>query len=267
MAITTYPIYRSKVNSPHQIITEAKASVTTAVAGRPCSLWTAATNAGAVPTTAVVPTNTTAGAIPIANTTNPNRLLQILSVFPQGGTITICDRLSHQGGLSGTSILAQTTNLPTAALTRYTTGEGVMMAAEIYTAIGTTATTITTSYTNQAGTSGRTSVETVFGGTANREVARFIPLSLAAGDTGVRAVASATLAASTLTAGAFGITLYKPLLSFTVPGGPYSWTWDAVQNGCCNIPEIVSGSALFVVLSVNAAATGTLDHTYILAQD
>jgi hypothetical protein len=124
----------------------------------------------------------------------------------------LIDRLSHQGGLSGTVTGAQTTNLPTAALTRYTSGVGVFIGIQIYTTIGATATTLVCSYTNQAGTSGKISQPITFGGSNRQNAGLFFLVPLQDGDTGVQSVQSVTLAASTLTAGAFGVVLFKPLM-------------------------------------------------------
>ena len=128
--------------------------------------------------------------------------------FNQQEVVILYDRLLHISGLSGTSTSAQTVG---GTLTRNTTGEGNQIWVEIYGQIGATATTITASYTNTAGTSGRTTQAVAIGGTNNREVTRVIPLTLQAGDTGVQAVASVTLAATTGTAGDFGITIARPL--------------------------------------------------------
>lgn len=124
----------------------------------------------------------------------------------------IIDRLSHQGGLVGNTTAAQTTNLPTAALTRYTNGVGVMIGLTIYTAF-TLTTTITLSYTNQSGVSGRTSPAITFvGNTGN-----FYVVPLQQGDTGVLSVQSVTLAAASANVGNFGVMLFKPVCMFASP--------------------------------------------------
>lgn len=128
-------------------------------------------------------------------------------VFPS----LLIDRLTHQGGLSGIVTGAQTTNLPTAALTRYTSGAGVCIGVNVYTNVGATATTLTASYTNQEGTAGKTTKAVQFGGTSRNAAATCVILPLADGDTGVRSVESVTIAASTATAGSFGVFLFKPL--------------------------------------------------------
>lgn len=120
----------------------------------------------------------------------------------------LIDRLSHQGGLVGNTTGAQTTNLPTAALTRYTDGVGVMIGLHIHTALGSTDSNVTISYTNQAGTSGRTATVHFID---TPSASFFYWACLQAGDSGAKSVESVTLSASTLTAGAFGVVLFKPI--------------------------------------------------------
>lgn len=254
MAIASYAALKARQAGDEEKVMVMKAGPTSVI-GHAYASWLSAgiPAAGAAPTTAAVPTNTTTGALGQLDPTGTRRIIDFVVAWSRatGGLVTICDRLSHQGGLSGTTTGAQTTNLPTAALTRYTSGVGVMAGAEIYTSIGTTATTITASYTNQAGTSGQVSPLQVFGGTGYNQASRRVLLPLAAGDTGVRAVASVTLAASTLTAGAFGVTLFYPLISIPIDymGRPASfcvpqhehddspflkYTWlPQIQTGAC----------------------------------
>lgn len=176
----------------------------------------------AFPTTAVACTNATPGALGMTASAAGKRkyLLALQLVQSQGatgGTTIFYDRLGHTGGLSGTSTSAQTTNLPTAALTRRTSGAGVEPWLEAYSSLGGSATTVTASYTNEAGTSGHTTSPVGAGSTSNwtnREAMR--PLPLASGDRGCRAVASVTLAASTGTAGNFGVVLVFPIISLPV---------------------------------------------------
>lgn len=174
-------------------------------------------NIGVVPTTAAVPTVTTAGSmlkdLPLSGSAGLN-LLSVNAITRDG--LVYCmlvDRLSHQGGLAANTTSAQTTNLPTAALTRYTTGDGVMIALEVYTAPsdGNNA-GVTVSYTNQAGTSGRSATGRI-GFTTNGIAypGYTVFCALQAGDTGVRSVESVTMGSALGTAGNFGVTLYKPL--------------------------------------------------------
>ncbi len=217
--------------------------------GRFYESWLHTPLAGTAPTTAAVPFSTavgclTGGAGGIAGT--DLRLLSAQMSSTQPGTFILCDRLSHQGGLSGTVTTAQTTNLPTAALTRYTSGVDVYCGLSIYTQVGTSPTTVTTSYTNQAGTASRTSTAVAFGGTGFRNSSRFVLIPPAAGDTGFRSVESVTVAATTSTAGAFGVTLYKPLAYFVIerPGGQVDFSALDGQ-GSASFNPIMNDACLF----------------------
>jgi len=255
MAITSYADYRSKADAqrPDSLVL----SKTLGVAGI-CSLWrsTGVPAAGAVPTTAEVPARTVAGALAQANPVAQLRMMECSTIGfgVTGGTgVWLCDRLSHQGGLSGTVTTAQTTNLPTAALTRYTDGVGVVAALEIYTAVGTTATTATVAYTNEAG-NGATSQAFVFGGSNYNAATRLLPIPLDAADYGVRAVQSVTLTASTVSAaGNFGVTLFKPLAF--IPATFYGqWQDYLIGNGLMT-ERILSDACLFFIQTPGGPST------------
>jgi len=215
------------------------------------------------PTTAVVCDNTlnTPGLAQCIGQTNPaaNALRLIgatlgASLGLDDNSLILYDRLVHQGGLDATSIAAQTTNLPTPALTRYTDGVGVWILVTVWTLVGTTATTITASYTNQAGTAGRTTVATAFGGTGFREFGRGILLPLQAGDTGVKSVESVTLAASTTTAGNFGVALIKPLMPVCLHRFDHESLVNMLTNGGF-APAIVNSASLnFLAYSASTGA-------------
>lgn len=246
-SFATWADYVAARNDARQDVYVIKQSPNIA-AGRPRDCWVSLPLAGSAPTTAVAPTKATTGAL--AGWENSGGALQ--NRIPGGnlgtgnpGVWLLCDRLSHQGGLSGVVTGAQTTNLPTAALTRYTDGVGVMMGLTIYTQIGTTATTVTVSYTNEAGTSGRTSPAIAIGATGFREVQRMLMVPLQSGDTGVRAVANVNVVATTGTAGAFGVTLFKPIAAFPLwsPDEPV----DPILGGSMfgGLPELLDDACLF----------------------
>jgi hypothetical protein len=187
------------------------------------------------------------------------------STFGAGGIILV-DLLNVSGGLNATLTTAQTTNLPTAALTRHTTGEGVMAGIVIYTALGTTATTVTISYTNSSGVSGRTSTPTSFGGTGFREVAILIPIPLQAGDTGVESIESVTVTATTGTAGNFGVCMFKPLSMISLESATGAMPLDAVSTGCIigSLAEIHPDACL--TISVFSAISTSLTGALILTE-
>lgn len=240
-AMAEHPAYTVPYNGPGALSTSS----------RPVDLWTSATPPGVAPTTPVVPTSATAGCIQTFGVGASGKELKLVGgvarLHTAGGAIMLADRLSHQAGLSGTVNSAQTTNLPTAALTRFTDGEGVMAMLTIYTTIGTTATTVTVSYTNQAGTAGRTSPPQNIGTAANGTQGRGIAIPLAAGDTGIRSVESVTLAATTGTVGNFGVTLYKPLAYINLPYGEGPGDFDLL-NGLIGFESIPDNACLFPVL-------------------
>lgn len=166
------------------------------------------------------------------------------------GTLFLIDRLSHQGGLNGTITTAQTTNLPTAALTRYTDGIGVFIGLSIYNAVGTTATTVTASYTNQDNASGQTTSAQAFGGSAtssgNSASPRIVILPLANGDRGVKSVESVTLSGTTGTIGNFGVVLFKILAAINYPVQCESVDFIS-GNFIGGIPQINDNAHLSVV--------------------
>ena len=240
------------------------------------SLWTAAPNAGAVPSTAATCNASTTGALltdpKLTTLTNALFISQLELACASNAftSLMLIDRLSHQGGLSGTATAVQTTNLPTAALPRYTDGVGVMAALEIYTAVGTIAVTVTVSYTNEAGTSGRTSKAVVFGGTNDLGAARFIPIPLQDGDQGIRSVESVTPSTSTAVAGNYGVTLFKPLM--LIPN--VASLAHAIQERCLNsfiggygcCPEILDDACLGLLAIANSTGTGAIHGAFHLAE-
>jgi hypothetical protein len=227
------------------------------VAGQCTSLWTfnGYNGQGAAPGgTARNPDNTTLGAIGQSNPTGGRQ--KYLTCFPaysnSAGVFSLYDRLADISGLSGTVTTAQ--NTTSLAVTRYTGTESVgnQIWLEIYTIVGATATTATVSYTNQAGTSGRTSKAVVFGGTGRREATRMIRVPLADGDTGVRSVESVTLAASTVTAGDFGVVIAREIaIGIIATAGVGSMTDLLTQLP--SLPEIKTDACL--ALSFLAVST------------
>ena len=178
----------------------------------------------------------------------------------------LVDVLNHSGGLSGTSTAAQTTGLPTAALTRYTSGEGVMAAVIIYTQLGTTATTFVVSYTNQSGTSGRTSTATQIGAGNFNNVASVIMIPLQADDTGVRSVQSVTLAGTTGGVGNFGVVLFKPLAMMALNDVMSAMPIDSVSSGgfIGALAEVQPNACLSVI--VNQVTVQSTNGAVILAE-
>lgn len=254
MAFADYSAYKTATACPaQQIDFVIDQSGATRDLMLPNDQWirTIVPGAGVAPSTAVVPTGSTAGALDFVNGASgrvviPSVMLNGASFNP--ASFLLCDRLSHQGGLSGTVTTAQTTNLPTAALTRYTSGVGVMAALSIYSSIGTTATTFTVSYTNSAGTSGRISPETRISGTNSYQASTVLPIPLAEGDIGVKSVESVTVTATTGAAGNFGVVLYKPLYVLSMMARDTQNLGTIMGAGVCGgLEELVDNACLFFI--------------------
>ena len=213
------------------------ASITssTGLIGRSMAMWRFLLPAPAIPTASVALDKTSTNAIGQIPDATSGKLQIIGGRFNTSGLAgampVAIDLLNVSGGLNGTITTEQTTNLPTAALTRYTGGDGVFIGIIIYVIVGTTATTISVRYTNQAGTPNRVSTVTSFGGTGFRELGRLIQIPLAAGDTGARSVEGVTVTATTGTAGNFGVCLFKPLMGFSLDSTTGTMPLDAVSSG------------------------------------
>jgi len=237
----------------------AGAAATAPIAGRACSLWTydGMPAGGAVPTVAEVPTRTTQGALPFtAPGGSREKWLISASIAPLiAGVFLLYDRLFHIGNLNATLTTAQTVQGSPAspALTRNTGGAGNFAFYEIYTVIGTTSATLTMTYTDQSGNTGNTSTINI-GATNFREVTRAQRIPLATGDSGIRAVESVQLSASTGTAGNFGITIAQPLAWIPV-GAAGIAGWRDYTTGLPGMPAINSDAclALMFIPSVSTA--------------
>ena len=241
-------------------------AATAPIQGRLHSLWTfdGYPSGGAVPTTAIIPDNTTQGALKQgSNSSGYQKYLYQFGVTALlGSTFILYDRLFQEGGFSGTTTTAQQVqgNPASPALTRYSTNAtcvGNMILVEIHTAIGATATTITASYTNQAGTTGRTTIATTFGGTANNTQSRAFLLPLAAGDTGVQAVESVTVLATTGTAGNFAVSIIRPLAISGV-GGPGLGGFRDFTVSLPGIPEVADGACLGLLYLSSSTTTNEM---------
>lgn len=233
----------------------AGAAAAATVIGRHTDLWgyEATNGAGAVPTASVVPTRATPGAMGQANPSGGRRKIALgMSLMTSSaGSYMLYDRLVHQGGLSGIVTTAQTTNLPTADLTRYTNGVGNMILLTIYSIIGTTARTATVSYINQAGDL-KTSKSFAIGGTGLREAQRAIIVPLADGDTGVRKIESLTIAAgSTGTAGNFGLSIIHPLAMAHIDNTGSGQVVDFI-SGFPSEVEILTDACLSLLMVANS---------------
>jgi len=264
MSISTYSSYKDKIKTSLCVNVYKNLSASSF-----SSIWIAAANAGATPSTASVCDNTTTGALnketSVGVASYDWRLNSITCQNSVDNQFVFFDRLSHQGGLSTTTTSTQTTNLPTAALTRYTNGNNVHAALEFYTTnSGGVATTATISYTNQNGTSAKTSKPVSFGG---QLPGRLLIVPLDDGDTGVRSVESVTLAADTTVSSNFGVTLIR-ILGMTQPSLKYDGiyganSYNAIIGGGCHFEPILPGACLQFLNTAGVAVTPILTLNFL----
>ena len=262
MPITNFAAFLADISDPKEF-QPVTIPTLTAVAGRWYDLWTTVPPVGVAPTTAVVPTSATLGAL--GQQDGGGLALGLVAArfnAMNPGVFLLVDRLSHQGGLSGTVTTAQTTNLPTAALTRYTDGVGVMIGLTIYTLIGAIGSTVSASYTDQNDNTGNITPLVVIGGSNFNAPSRMVMLPLTGDDTGVKAVASVTVTATTGTAGNFGVTLFKPLAAIIVDEVNGVAICDLVTGKWGGgLPEVADGAALQLLgcsASTNLMGSGTV---------
>lgn len=246
----------------HKVPRIAGVAAPVTVAGRAVSLWTydGMPAGGAVPTAAAIPDRSLQGALPflVATGGRDTHLIGAMVTPTAAGVYLLYDRLMHIGGLSSTSATDQTVQggTPTPAITRNTGGAGNIAWYEIYTIIGTTATTLTMTYTNQDGTSARTSTINI-GATGFRELTRAQRIPLAAGDTGIRAIEKVKLTGTTGTLGDLGITLAQPLAWLPV-GAVGTAGWRDYTTGLPGIPVIDPDACLALMFIPTSTAAPEL---------
>ena len=220
-----------------------------------------------IPTTAVTCSKSTVGALNSELESHSSSDLFIVNVsgsFSEylASSIYLIDRLSHQSGLVGNITTPQTTNLPTAALTRYTNGSGVIAGIVVYNS--TLTMTLSLSYTNELGTSGRTTPATPM--TVSPGGIKFMPLQN--GDEGIRSIESVTISSIASTAGNFGVVLFKPLLLY---GKPTLYGCNLDQdfisgNMLGGIPQLLNDACLWAICvegDPGLSTTSGSSHGYI----
>lgn len=233
----------------------AKTSPTT-VAGGVFSLWNMTGfpgGQGVYPTgggAGAVPTNATAGSFVWTNPTGGKKtyLGRAAANLTTSCGLVIADRLVHSGphAFASGAIASVTATTP---LTRQTTGRGVELWIEIATAMSALACTLTFSYTNEQGVAGRTGTCVV---AASSTIHRMYPVTLQAGDQGVRSVESCS--GSAAPTGNWNIVLMMQEALINVGayvGNDYDW-----QR--LGLPEIPDDAALFLMAIPSTTTLGIM---------
>lgn len=178
------------------------------------------------------------------------------------GGVLLYDRLVDVSGLSGTNITADTAVSNTAITRPDANGAGVELWQEIYTAYGATTATLNVKYTDN---DGNTSQATTYSHPANAPTdTQAIPVNLATGDTGIRAVTNYHWSVSTGTAGNLGFTLRRRI------GGVYPMqvanvpvNYNAVDLGLVEIPN---DACLEMIAICSGTSTGDFRGEFVIVE-
>ena len=265
MTITTRDQLIDAMGNNTSRIVINKNSLANSVAGQLFSVWlaTGTPGAGVAPTTAVVPTSATTGALGFTNQTAPvTSYIAWLSVQSNNtaSNLEIYDRLAHMGGLSGTVTTAQgalslVTTDPGVARVGATDYSDVQWYLEIFTDLGATGVNATVIVVYDDASS-QTLSAIALGATPR--AGRLYPIVSGTAGRNIRSVTSVTLSVSTGTAGNFGITATRTRASLGLLLGNRSETLDWAQLG---LPEIPNNSCLAMMFVCPTTATGSIRGT------
>lgn len=179
------------------------------------------------------------------------------------GTVFLYDRLWQNSGLSVTSTSSQTVSsvtLPARDVNASTNGVGVYLGMEVTTTLGAGTPTLTVTYTNAAGTGSRSGTIGPISTTSN--AGTFYPMTMQAGDTGVRSVQS-IISSATMTSGAYSLVMYRQLAGIGTPTDNELYDRDAVALG---FPKIADGAVPYFVYRTTSTALGQSDMAVVWAQ-
>ncbi len=269
MTITTLDgMFNALANNSSRLVID-KASIANAAAGQFHSLWraTGQPGQGAIPTAAAVCNSALVGGFNFSQQSAPNTsYVGYLEAVCQNNAVTleVHDRLMHMGGLNGTLTTAQAVNLNLNGVTADNMANRIGDAnysdvqwwLEWYADTGATVTTVTVNVTYNDGTTGNLTAASL---AATRRASFLLPLNglipAAASGKYIRAVNTVQLAATTGTAGSFGVTATRPRVSLASPLANIKWSadWAALP-----VSEVPNGSCLFLVQIASTTSTGTV---------
>lgn len=247
-----------------------KASLANAAAGQLFSLWQSAgiPAAGATPTTAAIPTNATTGAVGFAQqsgnraddgTPLTSYLAWLRALTSNANqSIEVHDRVAHMGGLSGIVTTAQSASIDvlTLGLSAARRGDAnysdLQWWLEVYSPLGATGVNATVNVTYDDGSTGNLAVIALG---ATPRAGRMYPLVSAVAGRFIRGVNSVTLAATTGTAGNFGVTATRPRTGIDVDVANKGQAFDWAQLG---LPEVPNDSCLMFICPCSTTSTGTV---------
>jgi hypothetical protein len=209
------------------------------------------------------PTDATTGSFLHTNSATQKRLAKMSLIGSTVGTLILYDRLWACSGFATNITTAQNITSPGTIPSRDANGAalgaGVELWGEVYAAPGATGATWTASYTDQDGNAGNNATYTH---PANAEsVGQMFMFNLAAGDTGVRAVASLTCSVSSGTAGDIGLTLLRRVAEIPIPLVNVAQVLDFAALG---FPRIYDDACLALMVQCSATNTGLIHGSFVM---
>jgi hypothetical protein len=192
--------------------------------------------------------------VPAPAGANLSYLAALSAAASVAGQLIIVDRLWDNSGFTVTTTTAQTVTSatwPARDRDGATDGVGVMLGIEVSTATTNAGaiTNMTASYTDSGGTAGNTATVASFPITA--AAGTFVPFQLAAGDVGVRAVASLTLGTSLVT-GTVHLVAYRELARISMPVANVGANFDAIATGFARLYDNTTLSLLWLPTATTA---------------
>jgi len=211
------------------------------------------------------------GQIPFTNPSGSDKsyLARISVTGRERTTLILCDRVWHNSGFNVTTITTQSFTVggtPCPDFTRDINngtvsakyGEGVFVGVEYYAAMSSAA-AITITYTNSNGTTGQTGTTNSLNNamtTGNFEI-----INLAAGDTGVRSIQSASITVAAAS-GTISFVAFRPIAIVGIQTSNTSAAIDALTSG---FPELYNNTVPFF-LAGSESAGPSIQGTFAVTQ-
>jgi hypothetical protein len=246
-----------------QKITVSKGAIGALAAGLRCSLWRATGG----PAQAFAPTateqcvSTTLGAQVFRNATTVNHIADVtLRNTNSNPVITLYDRLAHMGGLAGNVTTTQSVDVDVNALSIHADRIGnpsyteLVWFMEWYAATGSTAVTATVAVTYSDGSTGDLNAIAL---AATRPAANLIRLNefvpTAKSNLGIRSVNTVKLSGTTGTAGNFGVTVAREIMTVATLSGSYPMQ---INYTAAAMPDVPNDACMWWSLLTSTTSTG-----------
>ncbi len=206
-----------------------------------------------------------AGQLPMPGASGDTHLAGLEACSTVAGRIVLIDRLWQNSGVAVATLTAQsitTPAWPARDVNGATLGDGVMVGIEVSTATTNVGaiTNTTLSYTDEAGNVGNVGTMASFPATA--VAGTFVPFQLAAGDKGIRAIASVTLGTSYV-GGAIHLVAYRTIASIPIAAANIPAALDLVSLG---MPRIYDSSVLSLLWCPAATTAATITGSILYTQ-